>query len=225
MLVGHLPYEWREGSAAQEQAAGWPRASYSSIEPRMAAYYWGSASRRQTCCFCFRSQADEPAFLVHKSQACLQVVASVRYFGASCLMGHVELDGWCLTGQPPDEGWVELMAAPSRHRQAGSSRASAESGKWHEATDDLAGNANYGQYDWNPLSAHSFSTNFGERYTNLLVATGDLKSWIVLDRNSGCIKKDAAALLASRECTSNAQTRAPTPPTLAPTQMSKCLTT
>ena len=56
---------------------------------------------------------------------------------------------------------------------------------WHNATDDLAGTDNYGQYKWDPLSDSGFSTSFGERYTQLLVATGDLKNWVILNRSSG----------------------------------------
>lgn len=88
-------------------------------------------------------------------------------------------------------------------------RASYESGHWHQARDDLKGFDNYGQYDWNPLSTRSFSTSFGQRYSKVLVATGDISNWMVLDKESGCLRGNSSTLISSSECMANFTKRVP----------------
>ena len=70
---------------------------------------------------------------------------------------------------------------------------------WHEATDDLQGLDVYGDYEANATSRNSFSIYFGRKHTKLLLATGDMSSWIVLPKDGGCLGRDSDKLLAS-EC-------------------------
>jgi hypothetical protein len=74
------------------------------------------------------------------------------------------------------------------------------SAEWHRSTDDLAGIDLYGEYSRNATSDTSFSTPFGQKYTKVLLASGDRTSWIILDRNGGCLGKNATELISTSEC-------------------------
>ena len=82
-------------------------------------------------------------------------------------------------------------------------RVHGSSAHWHAATDDLRGSAHYGVYRNESLADSSFSIPFGENYTRVLLATGDMSQWLVLDRYSGCLGQRADLLLGN-ECGPNA---------------------
>ena len=56
---------------------------------------------------------------------------------------------------------------------------------WHQATDNLAGTDVYGTNDLDPMGTASYSVAFREtRWTQMLLASGDMSMYVVMDRES-----------------------------------------